>query len=61
VLICSFSVLEWGTVYEKTSAITLREIGDFEWKYGGRYTVSWEEGRVIIECGGKKTNCYLKE
>ena len=58
---CSFSVLEWGTVYEKTSAITLREIGDFEWKYGGRYTVSWEGDQVVIACGERKFPCDLLE
>ena len=51
---CSFLVLEWGTVYEKTSAITMREIGGFDWEYGGRYTVSWKDDHVVIECGERK-------
>ena len=53
--------LVYGDVYQVTSAITMERIGTWDGEIGSTYTVSWKEGRVIIECDGKKFTCYLKE
>lgn len=57
----SFTFTEFGTVYEKTSAITMREIGSYQWEFGAGYTVTWEEDYVILESCGKKKHCRLLE
>ena len=51
----------YGDVYVVTSPITMERIGTFSGEIGSSYAVSWKEGCVIIECGGKQTTCYLKE
>lgn len=53
--------LVYGDVYQVTSAITMERIGTWDGEIGSTYTVSWKEGRAIIECDGIKTTCYLKE
>ena len=53
--------LVYGDVYQVTSAITMERIGTWDGEIGSTYTVSWKDGRVIIECDGKKFTCYLKE
>lgn len=61
VMTASFTFTEFGTVYEKTSPITMQEIGGFQWKFGSDYAVSWEKDHVVIQTVEKKTYFCLLE
>lgn len=50
-----------GDVYQMTSAVTMRRIGNWSGEYGAGYTVTWEEDYVILESCGKKKHCRLLE
>ncbi len=50
----------YGDVYQMTSRITMAKIGSFHGEIGSNYTLHWEDDHIVIECGGKKTTCYLK-
>ena len=43
-----------GDVYQMTSAVTMRRIGNWSGEYGDAYTVTWDGAHVVLEINGRK-------